>query len=249
MKAVRFAWLPLAALAVGALASVAQAQDEQEARMRAALASPERSAENKARDEARKPIETIKFVGIKTGDTVVDVFAAGGWFTEVLSAAVGPKGKVYSQNPAFMTQRGGDEFKKREDAMVKRLGNVEPIHGDLPDGIAGKADAAITALNFHDMHNRSEEAGVQFLKGIYDSLKPGGVLGLIDHVGIAGQNNAEFHRVEPDAAKAALKKVGFVIEAESDILKNPADDHKKGVRDPSIRYHTDQFLIRARKPK
>jgi predicted methyltransferase len=249
MKSRRLIWLPMAALTFGALATVVQAQDEQAARMQAALASPQRSDENKARDEARKPIQVVEFVGIETGDTVVDVVAAGGWYTEVLSAAVGPSGKVYSQNPAFFTQRGGEEFMEREKAMVDRLGNVEPIHGDLPDGIAGQADAAITALNFHDMYNQNPETGVAFLKGIYDSLKPGGVLGFIDHRGMQGENNSEYHRVPMEAATKSLESVGFVVEAESDILANPADDHKRSVRDPAVRYHTDRFLIRARKPE
>ncbi len=83
----------------GALSSVANAQNEQVTRMKAALASPDRPQADKDRDAARKPIETIQFFGFKTGQSVADLVAAGGWFTEVLSAAVGPKGKVYSQNP------------------------------------------------------------------------------------------------------------------------------------------------------
>jgi predicted methyltransferase len=88
---------------------------------------------------------------------------------------------------------------------------------------------------------------VAFLKGVYDALKPGAVFGVIDHVGIAGQNNAQFHRIEVQVARDVIKKAGFTIEAESNILANPADDHTKGVRD--MARHTDQFLIRARKPK
>ena len=83
--------LPLLAFGLAALAQVAHAQDEQVTRMRAALAAPERSADNKARDAARKPIETVQFFGIKTGDTVVDLIAVGGWFRDELSAALGPR--------------------------------------------------------------------------------------------------------------------------------------------------------------
>ena len=89
------------------LGGQAQAQDEQVARMRTALASPARPAEDKERDAVRKPVETVQFLGIKTGQTVIDVIAAGGWFTEVLSAAVGPSGKVLGQNPDFFVQRDG----------------------------------------------------------------------------------------------------------------------------------------------
>jgi predicted methyltransferase len=231
----------------GALSSVANAQNEQVTRMKAALASPDRPQAEKDRDAARKPIETIQFAGIKTGQTVLEVIAVGGWFTEVLSAAVGPTGKVYAQNPMFFTQRPG--FAEGEKARNDRLKNVTPIHGDLPDAsLKGKADVALTALNLHDIYNSAgEDAAVALCKGVYEDLKPGGTFIVIDHVGIAGQDNKMFHRIQLSQAKEVLTKAGFKIDAESDLLKNPKDDHTKGVRDPSVAGHTDQFLIRAKK--
>jgi predicted methyltransferase len=110
-------------------------------------------------------------------------------------------------------------------------------------------------LNLHDIYNgfngqpAGEPAAVEFLKSIYDVLKPGGVLGVIDHVGIAGEDNAKLHRMQPQQARDALTKAGFIIEAESKLLANAGDDHKKGVIDPALRGHTDQFMIRARKPR
>jgi len=242
---------PMLAFALaGALVQTAHAQDEQVTRMRAALTAPERPAESKARDEFRKPIETIQFFGIETGDTVVELIAVGGWFTEVLSAAVGPSGKVYASNPPLLVQA------EAEKALHERLGNVEAVHGSLAEaGLDEKADAAFTAQNLHDLYHGyrgqpgSEAAAVDFLKGIYAALKPGGVLALIDHVGIAGQDNAAFHRIELQHARDVLTKAGFAIEAESSLLANPADDHTKIVVDPTIRGKTDQFMIRARKPR
>ena len=232
------------------LAPVARAQDAQLDRMRAALASPERSADNKARDAARKPVETIQFLGIKEGDTVIDMIAARGWFTEVLSAAVGPRGHVYSQNPPFFAQTDASK------AFVARLGNAEELRVPLAQaGITGKVDAVVTAMNLHDIYNgfadqpAGEPAAVEFLKSIFGVLKPGGILGVIDHVGIAGQDNAKLHRMQPQQARDALTKAGFKIEAESKLLANPADDHTKGVVDPSLRGHTDQFMFRASKPR
>jgi predicted methyltransferase len=247
MKTKRTFWT-LALCVLGSLPSgLARAQDEQAARMTQALTSTARPFEDRERDAARRPIQTVQFVGIETGDTVIDAIAAGGWFTEVLSAAVGPTGKVLAQNPQFFVSQPG--FVEREKARHDRLGNVQAVHGELASaGIAGQADAAITALNLHDLYNgqNGETAAVAFAKGIYDALKPGGVFGVIDHVGIAGQNNAQFHRIEIAQARDVLTKAGFRIEAESDILRNPGDDHTKPVRDMGGR--TDQFLIRARKP-
>jgi predicted methyltransferase len=237
-----FAAVALAALVVGN----AQAQNEQMARLRAALASPERSAENKARDAARKPIEVIQFLGVEDGMTVLDVFAVGGWYTEVLSAAVGPTGKVYSQNPAFFTSREG--FVDQESARNERLGNVAPIHGDVA-GIDGQIDVAITNNNLHDIYNRGgEEAALPWLTSVYNALKPGGVFGVMDHVGVAGQDNAQLHRMDLSAARAVLVKAGFAIEAESDLLRNPADDHTRGPTDGSLNGNSDRFLIKARRP-
>jgi predicted methyltransferase len=248
-SAKRISWTVALCILGGALSSLAHAQDEQTARLRTALAAPDRPAADKERDATRKPIETVQFLGIKTGNTVLDVIAVGGWFTEVLSAAVGPTGKVYGQNPTFFTSRQG--FAEGEKARNDRLRNVTPIHGEIPDAkISGTVDVAITALNLHDIYNsQGEEAAVTLAKGVHDALKPGGVFGVIDHVGIAGQDNSAFHRMQVQQAKDVLTKAGFTVEAESDILKNPADDHSKGVRDASLERHTDQFLIRARKPR
>ena len=246
----RTSWALALCVLGGASSSIASAQDEQATRMKAALASPDRPQADKDRDAARKPIESVQFVGIKTGQTVLEVVAVGGWFTEVLSAAVGPKGKVVAQNPTFFTTRPG--FAEGEKARDDRLKNVTPIHGDIPDAkINGTADAALTALNLHDIYNGpgGEAAALALCKGVFDALKPGAPFGVIDHVGIAGQDNAKMHRIQLQQARDVLTKAGFKIDAESDILKNPADDHTKPVFDPSLGRHTDQFLIRAVKPK
>ena len=212
----------------------------------AALTAEARPAEEKERDASRKPAEVLNFVGIGAGMTVVEGFAGGGWYTEVLSAAVGPEGTVYAQNPVRVRER----VEAAAAARAERLGNVQLVYTegsaiDLPEQV----DAGFTALNLHDYANRSEEAALEFLGGLYDALRPGGVLGIVDHVGIAGQDNGELHRIETSRARDLIARAGFAIEAESDILMNPDDDHTLGIRDPAIRSATDRMLIRARKPE
>lgn len=216
-------------------------------RVNAALASPQRPAGERDRDAARKPVQVLEFLGVKAGMTVVDMLAAGGWYDEVLSAAVGPQGKVYSQNPERFKQRVGQAQQARAD----RLGNVKLLYTkDMTDfGLNGTADVAITALNTHDAYNfRGEQGGLDFFKGAYKALKPGGILGVIDHIGIAGQDNKKLHRIPIATVRKLITDSGFVIEAESNILHNPDDDHTKFIRDPSLHRNTDRMLIKARKP-
>jgi predicted methyltransferase len=246
----RTAALSLATLlALAPSLHAANAQDEQAARLRTALAAPERSAEHKASDESRKPIETVQFFGIRDGDVAVDMIAASGWFTEVLSAAVGPTGRVYMQNPPFMKETDA------EKALIRRLGNVEALRVSLAEGgVTGKADVVVTAMNLHDIYNgfgdqpAGEAPTVEFLKSLHAALKPGGVLAVIDHAGVDGQDNRKLHRMLPQQARDAIARAGFTIEAESRLLANASDDHTKVVFDPAVRGRTDRFMIRARKP-
>jgi len=240
--------LLVAGAAFAVVSAPASAQNSQEARMRTALASAERSADDRARDASRHPIEVIEFLGISDGDKVLELVAAGGWYTQVLSAAVGPQGHVYAQNPAFFLGREG--FVEQETALHTRLGNVTAIHGDVADAeIDGQMDAALTALNLHDMYNGGgEDAAMPLINSAFRALKSGGVFGVIDHRGVAGQPNSDFHRMEERTAVELLEKAGFVVEASSNILTNPADDHMRGSGDPSLSRNSDRFLLRARKP-
>jgi len=238
----RTGWLVTALALAAGLGSTASAQPA--AGFSDALMAAERPAAEKERDASRKPAEVLDFVGIGAGMTVLEAIAGGGWYTEVLSAAVGPEGKIYAQNAARMQERVGDAA----TARAARLGNVEVLYTESNDmGLPEQVDAAFTALNLHDMANRG--GGAAFLEGIYAELRPGGVFGVIDHVGIAGRDNADLHRIEKATARDLLTEVGFVIEAESDILMNAADDHTLGAGDPSLQRTTDRMLFRARKPQ
>jgi predicted methyltransferase len=209
------------------------------------LSADTRPAEDKARDGARRPYQVMELLGVKEGWTVVDIAAGGGWFTRVLSAAVGPKGKVLSQLGArALGQNNGKEARD----MAAQLGNVEPIFGDVSDIPAGSADAAVTALNLHDAYNRSEDAGQAFLKGVYNVLKPGGVALIIDHVGVDGADNRKLHRIPVATARAQIQKAGFEIVTDSDILRTTADKHDLASSDPHLGRSTDQFLFVARRP-
>ncbi len=238
---------------LGVLAALPLRAEVDSAALATALASELRPAEDRARDASRKPVAVMQVLGFGPGMTVLDVIAAGGYFTEVLSHTVGATGKVYAQNSRFVLDMRDGANEKAISARLAggRLANVERLDRDIADmGLApGSIDGAITALNFHDVYNgQGVDAAQGFLAAIYTVLKPGGVFGVIDHVGAAGQDNAKLHRVEKSIAIEQAKAAGFVVEADSEVLNNPADDHTKAVFDPAVRGQTDQFLLKLRKP-
>jgi len=220
--------------------------------LKAALATPTRPQADRDRDADRKPAELMNVFGVKPGMTAVDVIAAGGYMTEVLSITVGPTGRVYLQNPQLFLQFNNGANAKAVATRLdnNRLPNVVRLDGDLP-GAAGpsSADVAITVMNLHDLYNRNPQTAQAFVKSVYETLKPGGVFGVVDHVGVAGADNAKLHRMQKQQAIDVVTSQGFKLETDSNVLAHPADDHTKGVFDASLRAKTDQFTLVFRKPK
>lgn len=211
-----------------------------------AILDSQRPAQDKERDENRKAPEILEFMGVKQGDSVLDVIAMGGWYSEVLSYAVGGSGTVYMHNnPIAITERSTDERAER----TSRLKNVNDFVGSIGQIPAGSIDFAITALNFHDVYNRSEDDSHQLLRQIYSALKPGGVLGIIDHKGTPGADNVTLHRITFEDAVTSAVEAGFVLTGTSSILKNSDDDHTLGPFDPSLGRNTDRLVLRLAKPQ
>ncbi len=211
-----------------------------------------RSADDTARDAGRKPAEILAFLGVAPGMTVLDVIAAGGWYTEVLSEAVGPEGQVYAQNNEFVLKiRDGANDKALSARLADdRLPNVKRLDSELADLPVpdGTVDVAITALNFHDIYNSGgEEATLAFLAAVHRKLKPGAIFGIIDHDGVPDQDNAKLHRMQKQQALDVIAKSGFTLVAESEVLANPADDHSQNVFAPGLRGNTDRFALKLRK--
>lgn len=206
------------------------------------------------RDEPRKPLQTFQFLGLQAGMTVMDVGAAAGYTTEMLAAAVGPEGKVYSQNRARVLYKYADGYYKRamdERLADGRLPNVVLHVAEYDDlGLDEELDLAFWGNNFHDYHynEEGEASALDVLISIKKTLKPGGVLGITDHVGTTDHDNRELHRIDPQIIRDTLQQAGFTIEAESDLFSNPEDDYSLMVYDEKVYLNTDRVLIRARKP-
>lgn len=219
-----------------------------------AVSDTARPAEDVARDAARKPAEILQFANVKTGEKVIDFIMGGGYFTRLLSKAVGPTGRVYAYQPAeFIKFRAqyADDQKKVADAYA----NVTPLNNSLGAlSFPEPADLIFTAQNYHDLHLAAFPAGTADLidAALFKALKPGGVLIIIDHAAVAGSGTRDsnaLHRIDPATVRAEVEKAGFKFEGESTILRNPEDPHTALVFDPSIRSKTDQFVYRFRKPR
>jgi len=245
-------WMMAAVAAVALTASAVQAATPPN--IAAALADKGRPAEEAARDAARKPGELLEYAGVKPGQKVVDLVMGGGYFTRLLSVAVGPKGEVIAYQPSEFIQfqaKYGEDQKK----VAAAYANVKPLTStfgalDLPDGV----DLVLTVQNYHDMHLTPfpKDTAARVNAEVFKSLKPGGLYVIVDHVAPAGSGlepPQKLHRIDPAIVKQEVEAVGFKLESESPLLKDSSDSHDKSVFDPSIRGKTDQFIMKFRKPK
>jgi predicted methyltransferase len=228
----------------------ALAADKVPAYIAAAVADSARPDTDKARDANRKPAETLAFAGVKPGETVVDYWPGGGYFTRIFSKIVGPKGHVYALSPPGLPEKMTAAAKAlAADPSYTNISESEQEISTLP---AGSIDLFWTSQNYHDIHNMKDVDIAAIDKSIFDALKPGGLFVVLDHVATPGSGVADtstLHRIAPDAVKKEVEAAGFKLGGESDLLKNPDDPHTAKVFDPAIRGKTDQFILKFMKPK
>jgi len=206
----------------------------------AAIAGDHRSEANKARDKFRRPKETLAFFGFRSDMTVVEIWPGGGWYTEILAPALKQSGKLYaaqySTNPSFAYQRryfGGFLVKLGEKPNIYR--DVEITTLDFPYALAiapaGSADMVLTFRNAHnwvDPGYGSNAVTLSF-KTMFDVLKPGGVLGVVDH------RWPDPETEDPSAGNGYISEerliklaeaAGFKLVARSDMNRNSKDKHE-----------------------
>lgn len=224
------------------------------ANIAAALSDPNRPAADMVRDENRLPGQTLSFAGVKPGAKVADLIPGGGYFTRILSKAVGPKGHVYAYVPDELTKLAKREPAVTAIARDPAYRNVSVILNTLPNFSAPeKLDLVFTAQNYHDMHDKfMGPADLSVVnRQVFKSLKPGGVYLVLDHAAEPGsglRDTETLHRIDAEAVKREVTAAGFIFEGESRVLRDPSDTRKLSVFDPSIRGKTDQFIYKFRKP-
>ncbi len=233
----------------------AKAQDLDLDALSRAISGPDRDVTDFARDEARRPVAVLDFLGLQPGMTVLDMYAAGGYYTFILAKAVGPEGRVYAQNTprGLLFKEDRQEITQGEALENKirtgNLTNVTQIVRELPelDLAENSLDLIMLAQTLHDWYNPDPERALSLLLQLKALLKPGGVIGVEDHIGLSGRDNRDMHRMETAQAVALAEQAGFQVES-SELLRSPQDDHSRNIFDPRLNRDTDRFLLRLVKP-
>ena len=225
--------------------------------MAAVLGNPSRPADDRERDARDKPAEVLALAGFQAGDTVADILAGGGYYSEILSGIVGPQGNVLLVNDDRYEAFGKEGVAQR--LAAGRLPNVRHVVGpsDALGMGEGTLDGAVIVMSYHDLYwvdeKKPEQQKIdadQFLGQIAAALKPGGALLVVDHSAKPGTGSADaqtLHRIDEQFTTADFAKHGLVLETSSDLLRNAADDRSKNVFDPAIRGSTDRFVHLYRK--
>jgi len=213
-----------------------------------AINHPDRPSEDSKQDESRKPLQILPFAKIVPGANVLEIGAGGGYTTELVSRAIGDKGRIYA------------ETLSPKRISKDRLNNVTALRRhklyQLPDVLAensvkaGDIDVAIIFFALHDIMMNSRIDSDDFLSNIYNSLKPGGYLIVLDNAGEPDSGlsmTRKLHRIGENYVKEKIISVGFKFDASTDILRNADDDVSKSWR--AIRGKQDRFAFRFVKPK
>jgi predicted methyltransferase len=247
-----------AAFCFATVASVASAKPVSVPKpIAAAVADPARPQADRDRDADRKPAECIAFAGLKPGQRIADLIPGGGYFTRIFSGVVGPKGQVFAVAPpkrpdappdrpepaAAVNAIAADPHYKNVTVSVVKIAELK-----LPE----KLDMVWTSQNYHDVHNVKDLDVATFNKAVFDSLKPGGIYIVIDHAtekGAGFSATSTLHRSDPDAVKAEVMAAGFQFVGSSDVIANPADDHKTPVFEKGLHDKTDRYVLKFRRPK
>jgi predicted methyltransferase len=215
----------------------------------AIIAAPDRSEADRLNDQRRKPHELFAFTGARPGMKVLDMFAGGGYSTELLARSVAPGGTVYSQNPPDVSANAKKTFDTRaQGAAMKNVVRVErPMEDPLPPGVGG-LDLITFFFNYHDTVHMGVNRP-QMNRRMFEALKSGGFLILADHSARPGDGitvTKTLHRIEESAVRRELEAAGFQLVEEGNFLRNPQDTREASVFKPKV--PNDEFVLKFRKP-
>ncbi len=221
----------------------------------AAIGAVDRSDDDRKLDAGRKPGEVLAFFGVAPGQKIGELFAGGGYTTELLARIAGADGHVYAEN----TKEILDKFARKpwtaraaKPVMKNVVGVERPIDDPIPPDAIG-LDEVIFILNYHDTVNMNADRA-KMNKAVFDALKSGGVYGIVDHSAAAGSGTRDvqtLHRIDEEVVKQEVTAAGFTLASESDVLRNPADkrDWNSSPKAAGAKRGTsDRFVLKFVKP-
>ena len=214
-----------------------------------AIADPLRPASEVERDPLRKPAEMLAFARIDGGERIADVRPEEGYFSRLFARAVGPEGRVY----AFVPNQTAARENAYGDTLATDYPNVTRVTGALEDlTFPEPLDVVFMGQEYHDFVIDRFGVDVAAMNAaVFRALKPGGLYVILDHQAAAGAGTSvvgTLHRIEDSSVRSQVEAAGFVFDGQTDVVRNPQDDHSLSVFDPAIRGRTDQFVLRFRKP-
>ena len=228
---------------------------------------------NSARDSARHPAETLKFFGLQPDSSVVEIWPSGGWYTEVIAPFVAGEGQYYGAH--FPADSDIEFFNRARDAFEAKLSAHPEVYGNArvtemyPGKMALAPEPVDLVVTFRNVHNWMPRGWTdEAFQAFYDVLKPGGMLGIVEHRGTPGTEQdpeAKSGYVTEEYTVMLAEKAGFVLDGSSDVNANPKDthDHPEGVwtLPPTLRLgdedrekyvaigESDRYTLRFRKPE
>ncbi len=234
------------------VAGVAQA-DELDDKINAALASDARTAAEKARDANRKPLETLRFFGLRDDMRVVELVPGGGWYTKVLAPVLRENGQLYV---ALGANRVRDMLDQDVFDGVEFVDTGSTFDRTQPFGFNNldRVDLGVSDIDlvvtFRNLHNFTAEARDMINRAVFDSLKSGGLYGVIDHTArhmepVTRENR---RRMDPVVAIKEILDAGFEFAGHSDLHYRPDDELEYEVGRRSVTGNTDRFTLLFRKP-
>lgn len=219
-----------------------------------ALASDLRTAEEKARDPERKPLETLSFFGLEPDMTVVELLPGGGWYTKILAQTLADKGQLYL---ALGTGRVKEKLPEWQFDKVKILAEKSEL---VPTSERGIFDVKAfdldvknvdMVLTFRNAHNLTPEARAELNTKVFNALKPGGVYAVVDHTRRHMQPYSRdvWRRLDPVLVIKEALDAGFEFDGFSDLHFQPDDSLEFDTRAEQMTGPSDRFTLRFRKPK
>jgi predicted methyltransferase len=213
------------------------------------VSNPERSDADRAIDQRREPAKLLNFYGVRPGMRVLDLSAGRGYNTELLARAVGPNGRVYSQNTRSFSGAGKEAFDARLKSAAMAV--VTPVMSDFDDPIPAEVrnlDLVTFNFNYHDTVYMGVDRA-KLNRAVFQALKPGGIYIVADHSarpGAGPEVTKTLHRVEESLVRKEVEAAGFKLAASADFLRNPDDPRDTPVTKNPVR--NDEFVLKFVKP-